>query len=115
MNQSSIKLKGHNMATSKDYMDFVLDQIKYDGMIRYKKMFGEYMIYLNDKPVLMVCDNTVFVKQKEALNSLLINAEKGYPYEGSKEHYVLDIEDHHLTNQVIEDFRLNHTITVSSH
>ena len=32
------------------------------GEVWSRKMFGEYMAYLNEKPVLLVCDNTVFVK-----------------------------------------------------
>ena len=46
--------------------------------VRYKKMFGEYMVYVNEKPILLICDNTVFVKKldcieekmKEAVNRL---------------------------------------------
>ena len=51
------------MATSKEYMDFVCEQIEGIGDISTKKMFGEYIVYLGGKPVLTVCDNTVFVKK----------------------------------------------------
>lgn len=51
------------MATSQDYLDFVLEQLPPLWSIRSRKMFGEYMVYLNDKPILMLCDNTVFVKK----------------------------------------------------
>ena len=50
------------MATSQDYLDFVLEQLPPLWSICRRKMFGEYMVYLNDKPILMLCDNTVFVK-----------------------------------------------------
>lgn len=50
------------MATSQDYLDFVLEQLPPLWSIRSRKMFGEYMVYLNGKPILMLCDNTVFVK-----------------------------------------------------
>lgn len=50
------------MATSQDYLDFVLEQLPPLWSIRSRKMFGEYMVYLNDKPILMLCDNMVFVK-----------------------------------------------------
>ena len=40
------------MSTSADYIKFVCDQIKDFGDIRYKKMFGEYMVYINNKPIL---------------------------------------------------------------
>ena len=56
------------MATSKEYMDFVCEQIEGIGDISTKKMFGEYMVYLGGKPVLTVCDNTVFVKMLPELS-----------------------------------------------
>lgn len=51
------------MATSDDYLTFVLEQLPPLGVVRSRKMFGEYMVYFNEKPVLLVCDNTVFVKK----------------------------------------------------
>ena len=50
------------MATTVDYIEFVCEQLAGVGAVRYHKMFGEYMVYVNDKPLLLVCDNTVFVK-----------------------------------------------------
>lgn len=89
------------MATSIDYIEFVCEQIHGNYAIRYKKMFGEYMVYLNDKPVLLVCDNTVFVKKLAELTDIMSNAECGFPYDGAKEHYILDIENSELTERVI--------------
>ena len=90
------------MATSKEYIDFVLENIGDFESARARKMFGEYMIYINDKPVLLVCDNTVFVKELPELLPLMENAECGFPYDGSKEHYVLDIENAELAFDVIK-------------
>lgn len=89
------------MATSVDYIEFVCDQIQGTGEIRYKKMFGEYMVYINEKPILLVCDDTVFVKKLDAISELMQNAETGVPYDGAKEHFILDIEDRDLCLQVI--------------
>ena len=50
------------MATSEEYLTFVCEQIARFGAVRYRKMFGDAMVYLDDKPILLVCDNTVFVK-----------------------------------------------------
>ena len=36
------------MATSEDFIEFVCEQIRGDYSVRYKKMFGEYMVYVND-------------------------------------------------------------------
>lgn len=90
------------MATTQDYIEFICDQIRGIGMLRYRKMFGEYMVYVNDKPILLVCDNTVYVKKLDAISSLMEDADKGFPYDGAKEHYILDIENRSLAVQVIE-------------
>lgn len=89
------------MATSQDYIEFVCEQIRGNYAVRYKKMFGEYMVYANDKPVLLVCDNTVYVKKLAEIAELMEGAQLGVPYGGAKEHYVLDIENPELTNEVI--------------
>ncbi len=90
------------MATSEDYIKFVVEQIERLGSIRYKKMFGEYMVYADDKPIMLVCDNEVFVKKLEPLQELMKGADVGTPYNGAKEHYILDIEDSELVPQVVE-------------
>lgn len=90
------------MSTSVDYIEFVMEQINGVGDIRYKKMFGEYMVYLNDKPVLLVCDNTVFVKKVDCTEKLMGSASCGTPYNGAKEHYILDIENRELAIEVID-------------
>ena len=90
------------MSTTVDYINFVCEQINGDYTVRYKKMFGEYMVYVNDKPVLLVCDNCVFVKKLKELNEILFEAEVGIPYDGAKEHYILDIENAKVTDRVIE-------------
>ena len=57
------------MSTKKDYINYVLEMIDGVGQLRYKKMFGEYMIYVEDKPALLVCDDTVYVKIIDDLES----------------------------------------------
>ena len=90
------------MATSSEYVTFVVDQIRGYENVRYRKMFGEYAVYINDKPVLLVCDDTVFVKKLPELSEVMQNAECGYPYEGAREHYILDVENAELTAAVIK-------------
>ncbi len=90
------------MATTQDFIEFVCEQIKCDFDIRYKKMFGEYMVYANDKPILTVCDNVVYVKKAKELSEILEGAEVGFPYKGAKEKYILDIENTELTNDVVQ-------------
>ena len=91
------------MATTQDYIEFVCEQVRGEWNLRYCKMFGEYMVYVNDKPVLLVCDNTVFVKELDCIQDLMTNAAKGHLYEGAKEHYILDVEDTALAQKVIAE------------
>lgn len=57
-------------------------------------MFGEYMVYVNDKPVLLLCDNTVFVKILPETTAILgDSAESALPYDGAKPHYVVDPDE----------------------
>ena len=76
------------MATSKEYIDFVCEQIEGIGDI-------------STKPVLTVCDNTVFVKKLPELSELMAGADCGFPYEGAKEQYILDIENRELAEKLL--------------
>lgn len=89
------------MSTSIEYIEFVCEYINKFGAVRYKKMFGEYMAYLNDKPILTVCDNTVFVKKLPKIEDIMSGSECGYPYDGAKESYILDIENSELLDRLI--------------
>ncbi len=89
------------MATSAEYIEFVAECLQGCGAIRYRKMFGEYMVYLSDKPILLVCDSTVYVKKLKEVEALLSESECGIPYNGAKEHYILDIENRELTLSVV--------------
>lgn len=89
------------MATSVEYIEFVCDQIRGMGKILYKKMFGEYLVYVNDKPLLLVCDSTVFVKKLDCLESKMRGADTGVPYKNAKEHYILDIEDGDFFKEIV--------------
>ena len=79
------------MSCSLDFIEFVCHQIEAVGAIRYRKMFGEYMIYANEKTCYYSLRHIAFVKQHKAIETLMAEAEKGYPYEGAKEHYILDV------------------------
>lgn len=88
------------MATDISYIQFVLEQLRGENAT-YKKMFGEYMVYVDGKPIFTVCDNTVFVKKLKELEELLKDADVGFPYDGAKEHYILDIENAGLVETVV--------------
>lgn len=89
------------MATSLNFVEYVCEQFHDVGEIRYRKMFGEYMVYVNDKPIILICDDTVFVKKIDCISSIMNHASVGYPYKGAKEHYILDIDNLDLAKKVI--------------
>lgn len=90
------------MSTSKEYIEFVCEQL--DGIegTSYKKMFGEYLVYIQGKPILLVCDNCVMIRKVPELAELMKDAADGFPYEGARAHYILDIENRELVRSVIE-------------
>jgi TfoX/Sxy family transcriptional regulator of competence genes len=95
------------MASDLSFVTYVVDQIKAAGNIRFKKMFGEYLVYLNDKPVVLVCDNTAFIKPLDCVKPFLENTEKGCPYQGAKEHYIVDVDDSELLTTVVKELEKN--------
>ncbi len=91
------------MATNPEYIEFVMDQVTGSGTLRSRKMFGEYMIYVDDRPILLICENTVYVKMHEAVAGILKDAPRGNPYTGAKEHYILDVENRELALAAIAE------------
>ena len=61
------------------------------------------MVYVNDKPVIIVCDNVPFVKKLECIEKDMKNAETGYPYKGAKAHYVLDIDNSEFCKSIVSE------------
>lgn len=89
------------MACNSEFIEFVCSQIADAGEIRFRKMFGDYVIYVKEKPVITACDGICYVKKHPSIQSLMENAECGHPYEGAKEHYILDISHRDHALQVI--------------
>jgi len=89
------------MATTQDFIEYVCEQISGTGFVRYRKMFGEYMVYINEKPILLVCDNTVYVKELDCIREQMKDAERGFPYSGAKEHYILDIDYAEYSREIV--------------
>lgn len=90
------------MACTTDFIDFVCMQIEGAGMVRTRKMFGDYCIYVDEKPILLACDNIVYIKKHEAIAELMRDAECGFPYDGAKEHYILDVAHHDYAIAIIK-------------
>ena len=64
------------MSSDKDFVEFIVEQIKNAGIITYRKMFGEYAIYSDNKVVALICDNQLFVKPTEGGKSFIGNVKK---------------------------------------
>ena len=90
------------MASTKEFINYVCEQLKDVGEITYKKMFGDYMVYVNAKPILTICDNTVYVKKLDCIKDDMQYAKLGFPYKGAKEHYILDIDNIALSIDIIK-------------
>lgn len=118
------------MATSEGFKDFVLEQLArcaeeyLDGKYTFsaRKMFGEYCVYIVDlgdlgakshantddskKVLFLLCDEIVFIKKFGCLDAVAREYGAyfalGYPFDGAKEHYALDVENLELMAQIIK-------------
>ena len=89
------------MCTS-EYIDFVCSQLKGAGdIIMKKQMSDDWCIYINGKPIILAFDNLSYVRMSPAIDNMMASAWTGYPYDGAKEHYVLDIEHRDKAMEVV--------------
>jgi len=88
------------MASSKEYIEFVLDQC--NGLSA-RAMMGEYVLYYGGKVVGGVYDNRLLIKPTPSAKALMPNAEYQFPYEGAKEMLLVeDIENRDFLRQLFE-------------
>lgn len=79
------------MASSKEYLDYVLDLLREVNGISYKKMMGEYILYKDDIIFGGIYDNRFLIKKTKTSDSL--NIKEVIPYPTSKGMYLLDSEN----------------------
>ena len=60
------------------------------------------MVYVNEKPVLLVCDNTVYVKMLPEMEKQMAGALVASPYPGAKPHYILDIDKGLFAREIVQ-------------
>ena len=84
------------MASSKEYLEFVLEQLSELGEISYRAMMGEYIIYYRGKIVGGIYDDRFLVKNVEAASELMPDASLELPYEGAKEMLLVDDIDNKI-------------------
>ena len=73
------------MASRKEYLDFILEQVSELEEITYRAMMGEYIIYYRGKIVGGIYDDRLLVKPVKSAISLMPDANYELPYEGAKE------------------------------
>lgn len=78
------------MASSKEYLDFILEQLSGLEDITYKIMMGEYIIYYQGKIIGGIYDDRLLVKIVKSAISIMPNARYELPYEGAKEMLLVD-------------------------
>jgi TfoX/Sxy family transcriptional regulator of competence genes len=91
------------MATDKNFVDFVLDQIEDAGEITVKKMFGEYGVYSNGKIFALICDNRLFIKPTEAGRTFIKEVVEAPPYPGAKLSFLIEdkLEDREWISHLV--------------
>ncbi|MBQ6430874.1 MAG: TfoX/Sxy family protein [Oscillospiraceae bacterium] len=91
------------MATSKDFHDYIMEQLSRVGEVSSRKMMGEYCVYYRGKMVADLCDNQLLLKPTPSVLRLLPDAPRAYPYEGSKTLMVVveDVENAELLRSVL--------------
>lgn len=93
------------MATTKDYKDFILEQLNLLDNITYKSMMNEYLLYYHEILFGGIYDNRLLVKMVE--NNKKYNMQKAIPYAGAKPMFLVDDVDNQdtLKNIVLDTYK----------
>lgn len=100
------------MASSKEYLDFVLDNLSSLHDITYRAMMGEYIIYYRGKIIGGIYDNRLLVKPIPGVWHILADAPTEVPYPGGKPMIMIsDVENRKLLatlfNAIWNEFSIN--------
>jgi len=91
------------MASSKSYLDFILEQLSELEDITYRAMMGEFIIYYRGKIVGGIYDDRFLVKLTQSAVSMMPNADRELPYEGAKEMLLVDnVENKEFLRELLE-------------
>ena len=91
------------MASSKEYLDFVIEQLSGLEDITYRAMMGEYILYYCGKIVGGIYDDRFLVKDVKAARNLMPDADLELPYEGAKEMLLVDnVENREFLEELLE-------------
>ncbi len=89
------------MASTREYLEFVLEQLSAVENITYRPMMGEYIIYCGGKVIGGVYDDRFLVKPTKSAKALLPDTPLETPYEGAKEMFLPDIDNKELLARLI--------------
>ena len=78
------------MASSKEYLDFILEQLSELDDVTYLAMMGEYIIYYCGKIVGGIYDDRLLVKPTKSAVAMMPNVDMELPYDGAKEMLLVD-------------------------
>ncbi len=91
------------MASSKEYLDFILEQLSELEDISYRAMMGEYILYYGGKIVGGIYDDRFLVKVTKSSREMMPDAELELPYEGAKEMLLVDdVENKEFLRELLE-------------
>ena len=91
------------MASSKEYLDFILEQLSELDGITWRAMMGEYIIYYRSKIVGGIYDDRFHVKPTKSAKAMMPNADLELPYEGAKEMLLVDnVENKEFLKKLLE-------------
>ena len=90
------------MASTKDYRDFILEQLNLLDKINYKPMMGEYLLYYDNLLFGGIYDDRFLVKIVD--NNKKYNMEEAIPYNGAKPMYLIsDVDNKKLLKEIVLD------------
>lgn len=81
------------MASSREYLDFILEQLSGLSGITSKQMMGEYILYINGRIFGGIYDDRFLVKPTKSAKAMMPDADLELPYEGAKEMLLVDNVD----------------------
>ncbi len=91
------------MASSKEYLSFILEQLSGIDGITYKQMMGEYILYLNGRIIGGIYDDRFLVKPTRSARAMMPDADMELPYEGAKEMILVDdVENKEFLRDLLE-------------
>ena len=90
------------MASSKEYLDFILEQLSGLEKVTWKAMMGEYIIYWRGKIVGGIYDDRFLVKPTKSAIAMMPDAERELPYEGAKEMLLADVDNREFLEELLE-------------